>query len=145
MSMLKTKTKSFHSRDPIAGPPLMLRLPSQVSRLCWLAVNVLIWFFWNLRKMYPWLVWCFLLWQDIKFLKALFLLSNLRGSIPDYSQFGSDKALSIPSIDCLLIIFIDIDKMPRSHHQESRVKPGLWSPEDDLGMSLQNVFMYKSS
>lgn len=145
MSMLKTKTKSFHSRDLIAGPPLMLRLLSQVSRLCWPAVNVLICFFWNLRKMYLWLVWCFLLWQDIKLLKALFLLSNLRGSIPDYNQFGSDKTLSIPSIDFLLITFTDIDKMPRSHHQESRVKPGLWSPKDDLGISLQDVFMYKSS
>ena len=67
MSMLKIKIKRLPSWDTNAGTPLMIRLPSQVSRpYCLLCTCWSGFFFLNLEGMYLCLVWCSLFWQDLK-------------------------------------------------------------------------------
>ena len=68
--------------------------------------------FWNLEEMYPWLMWCFLIWQDRKLLKIMLLQSSsseLPGKMswPVVLGLVQIKLFSIPIIDCLLIFFFD--------------------------------------
>ena len=96
-----------------AGTPLMVRFPSLVPRLYWLAVPVLICFFEILKESLPGL-FDFLGSDNTKLcwkpcISKAWPQNYLRfGYLPGFgTQFGSLKPLfySIPIIDCLLIIF----------------------------------------
>ena len=66
MSMFKIKIKCLPSWDINAGPPLVIRLPSQAPRPYWLTIHILALFLWNFEGVSFWLVWHSLLWQDTK-------------------------------------------------------------------------------
>ena len=85
-----------------AGAPLMVRLPSQAPWPYWLAMYKLIWFFWNLERMYLWLVRCSLCWKPC-------LCRTVPQTIwKDVSQaivfsLAQIKLFSIPITVCLLL------------------------------------------
>ena len=135
MFKLKIKIKCFSSWTLILVTPLTIRLLPGVKAK-WLTVYMLdcsFFFFWNLEEMSLWLVYCSLVWQDIKLLKTLFLWSSFSewsgkwasGLVLTLAQI---KVFSSLIIDCLLVIFINSSRGGIWYVKEYKVSIENWRP-----------------
>ena len=96
---------SFNDKTPFPG--------AKNIQTCWVHADLFI--FYKLWRNYPWLVWCSLFWQDIKLgwkpcCSRAVPQSYLREIVFQaiILNLAQIKLFSIPVIDCLLIIFINI-------------------------------------